>query len=200
MKVFALIASLLLFGISVTCLADMDSWTVQQLDLPLGVSPIDFSDDGSFIYTHEGQAWHYADLNILQVGLSSSTYLSQDNLQFNQDNPKHLYGEGRIVSGGAAFEFDDDPDIHRFYPGEAAWLWNGNETHKLGLYDPRHGGVGGLFTSIIIDVNDAGFATGFSNVYGTRPFSGDSIVEQLDATVWYFDGERNRGHRSIFAQ
>ena len=120
--------------------------------------------------------WYYDGSQTHRIGLTGDEYMRTDGYQVSR--PATGINEAGQVAGHSD-RFDGDDSI-----GQAAWLYNGSETIRLGFWDDQHTAYNGEQLSEVLYLNESGQALGFSNKYEKNGILGRSS--------WLFDGKNIR--------
>jgi hypothetical protein len=71
------------------------------------------------------------------------------------------------------------------YGGQSAWISQGSETARIGLYDDEHTRTDGYRVSAVRRENERGQLAGFSSRFTDG-------IEEAGGSAWFFDGARTR--------
>jgi uncharacterized membrane protein len=103
-------------------------------------------------------AWLYNGNQTSQIGLTGSGYTSASGYQ--NSSVSALNEAGQVI--GSSNRYNGATEV-----GQAAWLYDGNQTSQIGLTGTGYTRTDGYQNSWVMTLNDAGQVIGFSNRYGT---------------------------------
>jgi hypothetical protein len=126
----------------------------------------------------------------LQVyGLTDSTHTDLEGMRFSGPRMYGMTYESLLTSG--RMFGDSAPFLESDFGGQSAWISNGQETQRIGLFDEGHTGPHGTQITVTYAVNQQGQAVGGSYTSKSYELSGGYL--RYGISSWFYDG--NETHR-----
>ncbi len=124
-------------------------------------------------------AWVYNGSETLRIGLADSLHTRSDGVQDSRITS--LNEKGQVIGISTQYNGDDNDS-------SSAWLYDGNQTRRIGLFDEDHTGPDGFQGSTPLHLNNAGHVMGSSARYVGANDEGDV----WSTSLWLYDGNQTR--------
>ena len=128
-------------------------------------------------------AWLYDGSSTIRVGFFDDDHTASDGQQNSRisalNEQGHVAGESDRINGDGSFI--------PWAGGSSAWLYDGDNTIRLGLTDSEHTSIDGSQSSSITALNGQGQVVGGSERFGHLN-DAPSCLDCVDHSAWLYDG------------